>query len=274
MIFSGKHSTALKGPSLCLRVRLQCFYFSLSSSFFGSKSFLHLVLLLTWLFSSSSDVGMKNLANSLTQEGPMRLRGSSRMSCNLLSVSESLLLWRALAFSACTCSLDPLSLGRLRGYGGSGIFATGGTETGRGWFCGWLATCFSTVICCCCSLKLSIWLLVTGWLWRSRVPTSRLLKERSISSSSGEVDCDVLAELLVSGLEAFEDGCEMLSDDVSDDELLVPLETGARCTWAARWGTGQRHWRLTSGGLWLQAANWQVESHWMTVVALWGLNAL
>ena len=34
------------------------------------------------------------------------------MSCNL-SVSESLLLWRALAFSACTCFLDPLSLGRL-----------------------------------------------------------------------------------------------------------------------------------------------------------------
>ena len=63
------------------------------------------------------------------------------MSCNL-SVSESLLLWRALAFSACTCFLDPLSLGRLQGYGGSGMFATGGTETGLGWFCGWLATCF------------------------------------------------------------------------------------------------------------------------------------
>ena len=60
------------------------------------------------------------------------------MSCNL-SVSESLLLWRALAFSACTCFVDPLSLGRLRGYGGSGFSATGGAETGRGWFCGWLA---------------------------------------------------------------------------------------------------------------------------------------
>ena len=57
------------------------------------------------------------------------------MSCNL-SVSESLLLQRALAFSACTCFVDPLSLGRLRGYGGSGMFATGGAETGRGWFCG------------------------------------------------------------------------------------------------------------------------------------------
>ena len=56
------------------------------------------------------------------------------------------------------------------------------------------------------------------------MPASRLLKERSISSNSGDVDRDVLAELLVSGLEAFEDGCELLSDDVSDKELLsVPL---------------------------------------------------
>ena len=50
------------------------------------------------------------------------------------------------------------------------------------------------------------------------------MKEHSISSSSGDVDRNVLAELLVSGLEAFEDGCELLSDDVSDEELLsVPL---------------------------------------------------
>ena len=45
------------------------------------------------------------------------------------------------------------------------------------------------------------------------------MKERSISSSSGDVDRDVLAELLVSGLEAFEDGYELLSDDL----LSVPL---------------------------------------------------
>ena len=38
------------------------------------------------------------------------------MSCNL-SVSESLLLWRALTFSACTCFLDPMSIGHLWGYG-------------------------------------------------------------------------------------------------------------------------------------------------------------
>ena len=51
------------------------------------------------------------------------------------------------------------------------------------------------------------------------------MKERSISSSSGDVDRNVLAELLVSGLEAFRDSCELLSDDVSDELLLllVPL---------------------------------------------------
>ena len=41
--------------------------------------------------------------------------------------------------------------------------------------------------------------------WGATMAT--MLKERSISSSSGDVDRDVLAELLVSGLEAFEDGC-------------------------------------------------------------------
>ena len=49
-----------------------------------------------------------------------------------------------------------------------------------------------------------------------------MLKERSISSNSGDVDHDVLAELLVSRLEVFKDGCELLSDDVSD-VLSVPL---------------------------------------------------
>ena len=49
------------------------------------------------------------------------------MSCNL-SVFESLLLREALAFSACTWLLDPLSLRRLRGNGGSGFSATGGRD--------------------------------------------------------------------------------------------------------------------------------------------------
>ena len=61
--------------------------------------------------------------------------------------------WHSLA---CTCFVDPLSLGRLLGYEGSGMFATGGAETGLGWFCSWLATCFSMAIRCCWSLKSSI----------------------------------------------------------------------------------------------------------------------
>ena len=52
---------------------------------------------------------------------------------------------------------------------------------------------------------------------------SRVLKERSISSSSGDVVHNELAELVVSGLEVFEDSCELLSDNVSDEELSVPL---------------------------------------------------
>ena len=62
-----------------------------------------------------------------------------------------------------------------------------------------------------------------GWPCRSLVPASKVLKEHSISSNSGNVDRDVLAELLVSGLEAFEDGCQLLSDDVSVEELSVLL---------------------------------------------------
>ena len=134
-------------------------HFSLSfpSFSFGSKSLLCLVLMLTWLRSSSVDGGVKNLANSLTWDGPTCLRGSSLMSCNLSLVSESLLfLWGALAFSACTCFLDPMSLGHLQGSGESGTLAAGGAETGLGWFCGCMAPCFNMAICCCWSHKLSI----------------------------------------------------------------------------------------------------------------------
>ena len=73
------------------------------------------------------------------------------------------------------------------------------------------------------------------------MPASRLLKECSISSSSGDVDCDVLAELLVSGLEAFQDGCELLSDDVSDEELSVPLVLVLSVLELPDGGTGQGH---------------------------------
>ena len=196
--------------ALSLRDRVLTVYFfsllflpSFSSEL---KSLLHLVLLLTQLWSSSSDDGVKNFANCFTLEGPMCLRGSSLMSFN--PVSESLLfLWRAEAFSACTCFVDPLSHGCLRGYGRSGMLAAGGTETGLGWFCSCMATCFKTVIRCCCSLRSCICLLVTACPCFSLIPASRLLKEHSISNSSGDVDHDELADVVVvSGLEAFDNG--------------------------------------------------------------------
>ena len=53
---------------------------------------------------------------------------------------------------------------------------------------------------------------------------SKVLKECSISNSSGDIVRDELADVVVSGLEATEDGwLELLSDDVSDEELSVPL---------------------------------------------------
>ena len=50
-----------------------------------------------------------------------------------------------------------------------------------------------------------------------------MLKERSISKSSGDVERDELAEVVVSGLAAFEDSCELLLDDVSVVDISVPL---------------------------------------------------
>ena len=88
-----------------------------------------------------------------------------------------------------------------------------------------------------------------GWPCWSLVPASKVLKERSISSNSGNVDHNVLAELLVSGLEAFEDGCELLSDDVSVKELSVPLVLVLSALELPDGETGQRHRRLTSSGL-------------------------
>ena len=59
----------------------------------------------------------------------------------------------------------------------------------------------------------------------SLVPASKVLKEHYISNSSGDVVRDELANVAASGLEVFKDGCELLSDDVSDEdeELSVPL---------------------------------------------------
>ena len=59
----------------------------------------------------------------------------------------------------------------------------------------------------------------------SLVPASKVLKEHSISNSSGDIVCNELADVVVSGFDVFEDSCELLSDDVSDKdkELSMPL---------------------------------------------------
>ena len=70
---------------------------------------------------------------------------------------------------------------------------------------------------------LPIWLLITACPCFSLVPATKVLKEHSISNSSGDVECNELADVVVSGLEALKDGWELLSDGVSDEELSVPL---------------------------------------------------
>ena len=58
----------------------------------------------------------------------------------------------------------------------------------------------------------------------SLVPTSKVFKEHSISNSSGDVVHHELVDVVASGLEVFKDSCELLSDDVSDEDekLSVP----------------------------------------------------
>ena len=80
MITQGNIALSLKDRVYALKSDYNV-YFSLSSSFFGSKSFLRLVLLLTRLFSSSSDVGMKNLGQFLDTGRPY---ASTRFFLNVL----------------------------------------------------------------------------------------------------------------------------------------------------------------------------------------------
>ena len=213
------------------------------------KSFLRLVLLLTRLFSSSSDVGVKNLANSLTRDGPMRLRGSSWMSCNL-SVSESLLLRGALAFSACTWLLDPLSLGRLRGYGGSGIFCNW-----RRWdgprlvlrLTGNLLQHGDTLLLVSQVVHLASrhWMALTISCARKQA-VERALHLKQFGwcrpRCTGWTAC-LWARSIRRRLWAALGWC------LRRRTAIGATCTGALCAWAARWGTGQGLWRLASGGL-------------------------
>ena len=248
-------------------------YFSLSSSFFGSKSFLRRVLLLTRLFSSSSDVGVKNLANSLTREGPMRLRGSSWMSCNL-SVSESLLLRRALAFSACTCFVDPLST-----WTSSGIRGKWHVCNWRHWDRPWLVLRLTGNLLQYSDMLLLVsqvvylaprhWMALTiSGAGKQAVERALHLKQFGWSKPwcAGWTACLRAWSIRRWLWTAFRWCLRRWT--------VHATCTGVLCAWAARWGTGQKHWRLTSGGLWyrLWTGRLRVTGWWF--VALWGLNAL
>ena len=124
-----------------------------------------------------------------------------------------------------------------------------------------METCLSMVIHCCCSLRRSIWLLVTACPCLSLVPASKVLNEHSISCSCGDIVYDKLAEVVVSGLEAFKDGWKR--------SLMMYYQ----CHWywyslnmsCQLMGNLQRHRRLTSGGLRirLQASRLRVTGCWL-----------
>ena len=205
----------LKGPS---KVSIAS-YLSLG----GGKSFFLLVLVLVRLNSSLSDGGVKYLASSLTLLGPILRLGSSGMSCNLSLVSGVLLLRGTVtvAFPASTLLLDPVSLGRLQGYGGSGCEAMGGADTGLGRCCS-MTLCITRIRCfapprmllvmACPSLSCS---------WLRRDP-----RDLSTSRISGDVDAELLDDVVpVLGL--MEVGEASLLDvplELSEELLLLSLE--------------------------------------------------
>ena len=100
--------------------------------------------MLTRLELSSGEGGVKYLASSLTREGPILRLGGSCSSCNLSLVSGVLI--RGMAFPACTVLLDPESLRRLQGKGGSGCEATGGADTGLFGCCS-ICLCITKIRC-------------------------------------------------------------------------------------------------------------------------------
>ena len=163
---------------------------SVCKSSFRRKSFFRLVLVLIRVGSSSGDGGVKYLASSLTLDGPILRRGSSLMSCKL-SFDTGVLVRGAVAFPAGTLLLDPMSLRRLRGYGGSGCEAIGGADTGLFGCCS-ICLCITRIRCLAPMMVLRVTacpILSCSWLMM-------LPMDLSISSISGEVDVELLAEVV------------------------------------------------------------------------------
>ena len=205
----------LKGPS---KVSIAS-YLSLG----GGKSFFFLVLVLIRLGSSWSEGGVKYLASSFTLLGPILRLGSSGMSCNLSLVSGVPLLRGTVtvAFPASTLLLDPVSLRRLRGYGGSGCEAMGGADTGLGHCCCSMALCITRIRC----FAPPRMLLVTACPSLSRSWLRREPRALSTSRISGDVDAELLDDVVpVLGL--VEVGEASLLDvplELSEELLLLSL---------------------------------------------------
>ena len=135
---------------------------------------------------------VKYLASSLTLLGPILRLGSSGMSCNLSLVSGVLLLRGTVtvAFPASTLLLDPVSLGRLQGYGGSGCEAMGGADTGLGRCCS-MTLCIMRISC----FAPPRMLLVTACPSLSHSWLRRDLRDLSTSRISGDVDVELLDDV-------------------------------------------------------------------------------
>ena len=203
----------LKGPS---KVSIAS-YLSLGDG----KSFFLLVLVLIRLDSSSSEDGVKYLASSFTLLGPILCLGSSGMSCNLSLVCGVAMLRGTVlvAFPASTLLLDPVSLRRLRGYGGSGCEAMGGADTGLGRCCCSMALCITRIHC----FAPSRMLLVTACPSLSRSWLRRDPRDLSTSRISGDVDTELLVLPVLGLVEVEEASLLDVPLELSEELLLLSL---------------------------------------------------
>ena len=150
------------------------------------------------------------------------------MSCNLSPVS-GVLVQGAVAFPACTLLLDPMSLRRLRGYRGSGCEAVGGADTGLFGCCS-ICLCITRIRC----LAPMMVLRVTACPILSRSWLMMLPMDLSISSISGEVDVELLAEVVpVLGLVVVDDASLLL-----DVPLELSEELSLVVSLPVSWDTG------------------------------------
>ena len=198
--------------------------------------------------SSSSDVGMKNLANSLTPDGPMHLRGSSWMSC------KSVCLWvtaltRSVGILCLHLVLRPLVTWTSSGIRGKWLFCNW-----RCWDGPWLVLRLTGSLLQYGDMLLLVsqvvhlasrhWMALTISCAQKQA-VERALHLKQFGWCRPQYTCwtaCLWARSIRRWLWAALGWCLRRT-------AIGATCTGALCAWAARWGTGQRHWRLASGGL-------------------------